>query len=65
MKFYPYRKGGWKSFSHAEGMSTKRFVVVFMRYLEVLAIKGGHEQCFPVFKVGGHKEFRTCDFPIL
>ena len=41
MKFYPYEKKGGGSFSHAEGGGTKSFGVVFMRYLEVLAILWG------------------------
>ena len=31
VKFYPYEKGGGKSFSHAEGGGQKKFGVVFTR----------------------------------
>ena len=47
MKFYPYKKrGGGRSFSHAEGGGgTNSFGVVIMRKLEVLAIlKGGAQK---------------------
>ena len=39
MKFYPYKKGDGKSFSHAEGGGgTKSFEVFLSWELEVLAI---------------------------
>ena len=43
MRFYPYKKGGRKTFSHAEGGGgTKRFEVVLIWEVEVLTIlKGG------------------------
>ena len=46
--------GGEKSFKDAEGGGgTKRFEVVFMRYLEVLAIlKGGRKKFYPALRGG-------------
>ena len=39
MKFYPYGKGGGKSFSHAEGGGgSQSFGVVLTQELEALAI---------------------------
>ena len=38
MKFYPYEKGGGKSFSYAEGGGTKRFLLFFTLSLEVLLL---------------------------
>ena len=34
VNFYPYKKGGGKSFSHAEGGITKGFRVVLTQELE-------------------------------
>ena len=45
MKFSPYEKGGGlKGFSHADGVGTKCFEVVFTRKLEVSAILKGEVQ---------------------
>ena len=45
MKFYPYKMGGGKSFSHAEGGHKFWGSFFFLHSNEVLAIlKGGGEQ---------------------
>ena len=41
MKFYPYKKGGVKSLSHAEGGAQQVLRVVLTQELEVLAIVMG------------------------
>ena len=61
MKFYPYKKGGGKSFSHAEGggggRGTTSFEVVLTQELEVLAkVMGGGDASFHPLK-GGCKKF--------
>ena len=38
MKFYPYKKGGGKSFNHAEGGRGIRSFGVVLTWLDVLAI---------------------------
>ena len=58
VKFYPYEKGvkveKVLAILKGGGEGTKRFGVVFKRYLEVLAIlKGGGHVNFPLFKKGG------------
>ena len=52
MKFYPYKMGGGKSFSHAEGGHKfwGSFFFFFLHSNEVLAIlKGGGSKKFPLF----------------
>ena len=53
LSFTPAKRGGGESFSHAGG--TTSFGVVFMRYLEVLAILMGGGGCkkFPPIETGG------------
>ena len=51
MKFYPYKKGARKSFSHAEGEGgTTSFEVIITRELEVLAIVMGGTKSFQPLK---------------
>ena len=66
MKFYPYEKGGGKSFGHAEGGggNTHTFWVVFTQKLEVLAIlKGGRKMFLPCLE-GDAKRFGPAIFPL-
>ena len=75
MKFYPYKRGGGGSLSHAEGGGTTSFEVVLTQELEVLAIVIGGTQSFqgggalkvlPCLEGGGaRKMFWTRNFPIL
>ena len=55
MKFYPYKKGGRTSFSHAEGEEdTKRFKVVLTWELEgILRRGGGVISFYPLKEKGG------------
>ena len=66
MRFYPYAKwrGGGGSFSHAEGGGdTTSFGVVFVRYLEVLAILKGGRKKFPPLKRRGRGREKL--YPVL
>ena len=60
MKFCPYKKG-WGAENVLSmlkgGGGTKRFGVVFMQQLEVLAILEGGRTKFPLSKTGAAKMF--------
>ena len=52
VKFYPYEKGGRKSFSHAEGGHKQFWGSFYAVPWSLSHIEGGRKK-FPLFKTGG------------